>query len=86
MPFVSVIAASVSAFPSLSRVVDHDNDQNQKSDTVQAKQNIEQCGEKEIFLVSSGVGISVLSVSSDESEETEELSETVHGRKPRLFR
>ena len=46
MPFVSVIAASVSAFPSLSRVVDHDNDQNQKSDTVQAKQNIEQCGEK----------------------------------------
>ena len=34
---------------------------------------------KEIFLVSSGVGISVLSVSSDESEETEELSETVPG-------
>ena len=45
MPFVSVIAASVSAFPSLFRVVDHDNDQNQKSDTVQAKQNIEQCGD-----------------------------------------
>ena len=50
MPFVSVIAASVSAFPSLSRVVDHDNDQNQKSDTVQAKQNIEKCGEKRNFL------------------------------------